>query len=474
VTCKERLRAHSGFTLAEVLIATTILVLGVLATMTVVSAAQRASAVNRQRDTATNLAREVVEAVRTVPYDRLTDTSVTTELKRVPGLEDRAGGGYDVERGPLVLDIAVDVCVVDDATDGGGPRSATGTFCPNSTPAGTQDKNPEDYKKVTVTITWPKTGGSTGTVTQTGIVTNPGSASGPAVRTITPQPLVVTNPGTTNVVIDLTTSSKPSAINWLLDGSVQQPSPVAVGTTGLSWQVVWDIGDVNTGKLDGDYIVSGEAFNEYGVSGPSRQETVTLNRWPAFKPAQVAGGRTQFGTVEIEWTANRERDIVGYEVTREGAAAPVCPLQTQKLDEICVDPAPPAGPSLKYRVRAYDKDPVTGAPRAGELSEPLAVVDDNTPPFPPATLSGTRAADGTVTLTWQRPSPGDPDAGDDVAFYRIYRDGQAYGDRFARWYDDRATVAWQDTATGGTTHSYSVTAVDRRYAESPFLGPVTL
>jgi hypothetical protein len=139
---------------------------------------------------------------------------------------------------------------------------------------------------------------------------------------------------------------------------------------------------------------------------------------------------------------------------------------------LCVDPAPPADPTLGYRVYAYDTSPL-GETRQGDPSETLVVVDDNTAPNAPDQLSATR--DGTVvTLTWKRPSPGDPDPQDDVEFYRIYRDGKSLGDRFARWFDPAATLTWEDTAADGTAHSYWVTAVDTHYAESVPVGPVTL
>jgi hypothetical protein len=147
----------------------------------------------------------------------------------------------------------------------------------------------------------------------------------------------------------------------------------------------------------------------------------------------------------------------------------VCPLAAQRLDTICVDKTPPSGPNdVNYWVYAYDKDPVNGLPRKGDQSNLLPVVGEgkNLPPNAPTALTATRAADASVTLKWSRPSPEDPDAGDGVEFYRIYRDGKALADRYARWFDPAGSVTWQDTATGGTTHSYWVTAVDKHYAES--------
>lgn len=472
-----RARDERGFTIIEVLAAMVILLVGVLATAKIIDATSQANAATRQRDAATNIARELIEGAHSIPYERVSEPGVNAALQAIPGLEDAPGGGYVIRRNGVDYTITIDVCVMDDPKDGGGPRVATTTFCSNSAPPGTQDKNPEDYKRVTTTITW-RLHNLQHRAVQTGIINNPGSASGPAIRLIVPRgygaPYVVSDPSVTAVPIDITTSSKPAAINWLLDGTVKQPAPVQNGSTGLVWTATWNIGTTLTpqsGTLDGDYIISAEAFNQYGVSGPGRQETVILNRRKPFPPPQVAGGRSKFGTVEIEWTANSERDIIGYKVFRvsPGPLVQICPLTTETS---CADPAPPDAPLVQYVVYAYDRD-TAGVEREGDVSDTLDVTKDNQAPFPPTSLSGEAAADGTVTLRWSRPAPADPDTGDTIAFYRIYRDGQAIGDRYERWYDTRDLPEWQDTQTGGTKHSYSVTAVDTHFGESTFLGPVS-
>jgi prepilin-type N-terminal cleavage/methylation domain-containing protein len=465
-------RDERGFTLIEVLAAMAILLVGILATATLLDASSHANAATRQRDAATNVARELIEGARGIPYDRVSEPGVNTALQAVPGLEDAPGPGYVIRRNGVDYTITIDVCVMDDPKDGGGLRAATTTFCANSAPAGTQDRNPEDYKRVTTTISWRR-GARDSRVVQTGIINNPGSASGPAIRSIAPRgyaaPYVVANAATA-VVVDITTSSKPAAINWLLDGTVKQPPPVQNGATGLAWTFTWDIGQVDTGTLDGDYILSAEAFNQYGVSGPGRQETIILNRRIPFAPRQVTGGRTNFGPVEIEWTANSERDIIGYEVRRVGPGPEVvvCPLATTTT---CTDPAPPDAAVVDYVVYAYDRD-VAGVDRRGDASQVLHVTKDNLAPFPPTGLTLARTGD-VVTLTWLRPAPDDPDTGDSVEFYRIYRDGTALGNRYERWFDTRPQAIWEDTQTGGLQHTYWITAVDKHYAESPFVGPVT-
>jgi prepilin-type N-terminal cleavage/methylation domain-containing protein len=466
-------RDERGFTLIEVLVAAFVLTLGVLATLTLITGASRATAVNQSRDAAVNLARELVEGARGLSYDKLTATGIQGELQAIPGLQDAPVGGiYQITRRGVLYTVEPSVCIMDDSKDGGGSRPSGLSFCPDSVAPGTADKNPEDYKRIRVRLSWRRDN-VTRSVTQTGLVNNPGSATGPAVRSLVvvspavPAPYEITSTGAT-VGFQITTSSRPQTINWSVDGSVQPSAPTQFGATGLVWNFTWDVSAVD----DGPYLVSAEAFNQYGVSGPGRTETITLNRYRPRPPSKVAGGRTKFGTVEIEWSANTERDVIGYEVRRVTDNTIVCPMATQKTATLCIDPAPPAGDPVEYEVRAFDKAPVTAIPRASDASSPpLQVQSGSTAPYPPEVMSAT-TANGIVTITWKRPTPGDDDPGDGVAFYRVYRDGVLLGNRYDRWYDGGSLVTWEDRATGGLPHTYWITSVDKTYLESSFVPAV--
>jgi hypothetical protein len=89
-------------------------------------------------------------------------------------------------------------------------------------------------------------------------------------------------------------------------------------------------------------------------------------------------------------------------------------------------------------------------------------------PGTPTGLSVVANGDGTRTLTWTAPS-GTPA----VEFYRIYRDGRNYTDRIDTAGATSTSVTWTDTSTGGTSHTYRVTAASANLTESNFAGPVT-
>jgi len=99
------------------------------------------------------------------------------------------------------------------------------------------------------------------------------------------------------------------------------------------------------------------------------------------------------------------------------------------------------------------------------------VTQADNPPFPPTDLLAS-TNNGTTILRWTAPSPEDPDPGDSIAFYRIYRDGTVVANRYDRT-GTGADVTYTDTQTDGIAHTYYVTAVDTQLAESPMLGPVT-
>jgi hypothetical protein len=476
-------RGERGFTLIETLVAATVLIIGVMSTLSLIDRAHTTTALTASREQATSLARDLVETARGIPYTTLDSNAIDAKLQAVPGLQSTgAAGQYRITRRNVTYRVSDSVCTMDDGNDGGGPRPSGLTFCAQSVAANTNspvtgkpDKNPEDYKLVTVTVSWRRYGVRR-TVTQTAAVNNPGSATGPQITSLFPQgygaPYEITDPSVTSLNVQIGVSSKPQTVAWRLDGTVQSTTPTS-DATGLVWSVPWNISPNGTPLDDGPYLLEAQAFNQYGVSGPGLSQTVTLNRYLPRTPTHVAGGRNAQGGVDIEWDANTERDIAGYDVRRQDllGTTTICSFASQGLNTTCTDPSPPNSPDVIYYVRAYDKAPGTGAPRASTNVATLHVLSLNTPPYAPQNLTASTSG-GVTTLTWTRPSPQDPDTGDSISFYRIYRDGTDVGSRYDRWYSTSSSVSWQDTRTGGVAHTYYVSAVDTRYGESSLTGPV--
>ena len=68
----------AGFTLVEVLVAITLLVIGVLSVVALSDEASSATAANKGREGATNLARQVIDDAESIPYAEVDNTSAFT------------------------------------------------------------------------------------------------------------------------------------------------------------------------------------------------------------------------------------------------------------------------------------------------------------------------------------------------------------------------------------------------------------
>ena len=381
------------------------------------------------------------------------------------GIDLNLDGQVDyLTRGQLSADAHVNLC------------SIVG-WCPSTL----ADTYPDDYKRIVTLVRWNRGGGSRYALQST-TVPNPGSAAAPQMVSLTAPSLSVTAAATTSVTFAATTSRTPAAVSWSVDGTA---TGTATGV-GTAWGFTWNLGAVsagstpNTGEvLDGAYVVSAKAFDSYGSFGQTKAVTLTVNRRVPYAPAQFAGGRNPGGSggtnsVDFEWAPNKERDIVGYRVYRVptlGAAVQVCPATSGATTSstTCEATNEPNSATVNYYAVAYDRD-TAGNVRAGDVSPTIVVTGTNNAPLPPGTLSAS-TANGNTVLSWGA-SAGDPDVGDQVAFYRIYRDGQHFADRYDRT-GTGAELTYTDTNTNGVQHDYSVVAVDTQLAESTFSNTVT-
>ncbi|MGI8511158.1 MAG: hypothetical protein ACR2NH_00830, partial [Solirubrobacteraceae bacterium] len=178
---------QDGFTIVEVLVAATVLVVGVGATLALVVAAAGTAAQTKGVEGATNVAREITESARKVPFSQLTSGQVVPALQAVPGLESTTSTSWRVTRRGISYAVDVEVCSIDDAKDGYGAHDAS--YCPQSATTGTNDGQPLDFKLLTATISWqPAAGAKTRSVRQLSYIAASG-ADAPGVSA-----LVLTSP----------------------------------------------------------------------------------------------------------------------------------------------------------------------------------------------------------------------------------------------------------------------------------------
>jgi hypothetical protein len=259
-----------------------------------------------------------------------------------------------------------------------------------------------------------------------------------------------------------------TGVRWSLEGITQTPG--ATHTSGTTWTFSWPI-PVKT-VSDGTYNVSVQAIDASGVAGPPVSIPITLIR---STPAPVSGLKGGFNEVsllgllhrvaEIEWQANTERNVIGYQVNNPSGQR-VCPESEGVLSTAlsCIDFHPPALGlfNLTYSVSALYRN-ASGAVAQGPPGKITLAGLLLSGPGTPTKLEIEKTAEGSAVLKWEAPTTGEP-----VAFYRIYRSSTDYTSR----YGVSATTTFTDT-DAATTHSYWVTAVTATLRESAFLGPVS-
>jgi prepilin-type N-terminal cleavage/methylation domain-containing protein len=509
---RDRIDPQGGFTLVEVMVAIAVLLVGVLGAVALIDGANAQTSRTKAREGATALARSVLEIGRGVPYGDLTAARILEELDaRGAGFADVDGAaGHQVRSRGFVYNVTPTVCAMDDPKDSLGTHDEVGvTFCADSDQVvgspSSVDRNPDDYRRMAIDLTWRAGTGPLDSARQTGIVTNPVGGLGPSVLSLKQtMPADDTDPVSVTAGVgadyELVTSTTPDDVAWSVKGNRMGS---ATGT-GTRWSFSWDLGHIDAPLVpDCTYVLQAQAFDDKARAGAARALTVTVNRRQPFGPRKFVGGANlrPGRDVDLQWDANLECDISWYRVFRGVGGGPldtqVCQVLAGAPTE-CVDQSPPAG-ELTYRVVAYDRSP-DGALRIGDQSAEAVVVPStvaNDPPATPASLSvctggsfagacddieGNPAPDGTAVLSW--PAVADPDAdGDEIRFYRVYRAASGIA---SPGYEHRLDVLFpvfdgdgepvtplvfvDDTAT--TAHRYWVTAVDDRFGESAPVGPV--
>jgi len=136
-------RGEDGFTLVEVMVAIFMLVVGVLALLILVEGALSSTKRTTTREQGTNLAREVVERGRQVPYTQTTTPLAPAALAAaLPETPSVSGSTFVVHRRKVDYTVTVSSCSIDDPSDGAGVGDATfcdassGTPGPGNPPSG--------------------------------------------------------------------------------------------------------------------------------------------------------------------------------------------------------------------------------------------------------------------------------------------------------------------------------------------------
>jgi prepilin-type N-terminal cleavage/methylation domain-containing protein len=520
------LRASEGFTLIEVLVASVILVTGLLALFGMLDVASRATATNRVRQEATSIAREVLEDARTLAYTQLVPGTIASALQPELGTGvTLSGSNLQVTRtsgeATYTFSVSFSVCSLDDPSDGLGSHasapSSGGSWCPDVSASGTTDTTPDDYKRVSVTVT-PTGSRTTPSVQQTVLIYQE-DTHGPAVTCLSWN---TTCPGTnltvttgSSLTFNVTTTSPATRIQWLVNGNPPPAAQIAPGAVdpyapnGVTSQFTWVYPTVSTSSgvqtVDGTYTITAQAFDADGHAGSKSSLQITVNEHEAIPPGNVvAGWNGQInqglnggGGVDVQWTPSVDQDIQYYEVFRQvaGVTTKVCQATgTSCSDLTAASPNPPAVPatcqtwpntsdtyttSAVYWVIGVDTDPTTGTARESrQLSNTWDANLCDHPPSAPTNLT-VSAVNNQIQLSWTAPaSPNDPDSGDSIQGWRVYRwpvsgTMQDPVNRLDILGSSGTTFTDTSPDPAGVPQSYCVTAIDQHLNESTCSNPVS-
>ena len=103
-----------GFTIVEILVASFVLVVGMLGVLSLLNGALRTTSVNIERVGATNLVRELVEGTRGLDYDDMSGSLVQSRLQAA-GLG--SGSPWTIVRRGVTYTITATSCTYDDPAD---------------------------------------------------------------------------------------------------------------------------------------------------------------------------------------------------------------------------------------------------------------------------------------------------------------------------------------------------------------------
>jgi prepilin-type N-terminal cleavage/methylation domain-containing protein len=293
-----------GFTLIEVLMASVVLLVGILGVVTLVNTANGATTSTKAREQGLALARDLTEAARSVRYQSLEPATIAGKLQAMPGFTNTGGPGWTINRRGIRYTVSFGVCSVDDPSDGTGAHAANlfcvrpavqasaatcksligfppkingtggggadagdcgldtdlnGTVdglvqaaasgCPSGTSvaAGTCDSQPNDFKRLVTLVTWDRGSGSR-YVIQQATVPFPGLSAYAAIDSfvLNGYPVqsgaYVVGDTPTSLTFAATTSQPAQQVNWLLGTTDQGPFTAWSGSSGTT---TWSLGAID-------------------------------------------------------------------------------------------------------------------------------------------------------------------------------------------------------------------------------------
>lgn len=461
--------------------ATFVLTVGVLSASMMLIINLHTSADARAREGAVTLGRQITEDARSIPYAQLSDSAIVSELQAMPGLASASPGStWTIVRDGLRYSVVASLSPLQDPKDTLGAST--------------------DIKQVSATVSWTTAQGKAHQITESTAMSSAGQDPGLVASGVSlaasqrgtagisgpsdGSAPVVTSTAVTSLQFQVTAPTGTTAIVWTLNGATQSTWNGSAPSSGTTWtSAPWSV----AGLSDGTYTVGAQAEDASSVAGPPVTITVRLIRnvpsapnvtGYGFDPNVMVAGLATLGA-DLQWAPNPEMNVVGYRIYKSGVGK-ICETSTTAFSAncganawcstptACVDLAASSS-NPTYTVKALYYDATNTLQEGNPTTVTLASGTSLPPPVPQVSMSVVTQPDDTAILTWSPPSGGTP-----VSFYRIYRGGDNYSNR----YDTVSASSCSTTCTYHDTNrttatSYWVTAVAANMAESTATGPVT-
>lgn len=146
-----QLAGQEGMTLIEVMVAVVVLLIGVLGLLAMVETSLSSTSRTTAREQGTNLARELVERSREVPYAQMTASAAAGALAaKLPEAPAASATSFGLTRRNVAYAVDVDACSIDDPADGAGSGDAS--FC--DAPTGAGSAGPGTRKVLGYNVAW--------------------------------------------------------------------------------------------------------------------------------------------------------------------------------------------------------------------------------------------------------------------------------------------------------------------------------
>ena len=475
-----RVSGESGFSLVELLMAILVLVVGAGGAFALIDSANRSVTFNSSRVGATNLARELTEYARTTDYDLLQPDQIVTGLRKHSSIAGAmTGGNGRSSAGPCRTRSAPDVCTFDDPKDGLATQAPTNACSAvAAVPNAPAESNPDDFRRVTYTLSW-NARGRPGSVTQTALIVNPSGGLGPRITKFGEPTAQVTGDSWTWGPSSLTPleSTPAASVHWTTDDGTSGGINSGDATGGQTvWTFTWNFGTAFSTSSpwvrDGSYTVQVQGFSTQGVPGEAVLKTIHINRHvPGTVSGFIGGYNASRNVVDMRWNPYDERDLQGYIVVREADGKQICPASGSVQQGLSCTDLHPLAAGSRYTLVATDCVDLKNGVNCTRPGVPAYIGPilgtGGTATSEPTGLAAT-VVDGKPTLTWTAPAG-------TIRFYRIYRadKGTNVQDRYDETNTNQPTYADPNPGTA-SEHTYWVTAVDQSFNESPLSAPITV